>query len=204
MLRVNPARFVFILAAFLAAMLPWGEVGAEGNTKALSPPSSPEAARSQKLEALFARLREAQKTEEAKAAALSIERIWLQSASDTANLLMQRALVSMGSQQFPLALELLGKLVELEPDWAEAWNQRATVRFMTGDLDGAMADISHVLSLEPRHFGALTGMGMILEREGFDREALEVFDKALAIYPLAPDVRKLSEKLRLEVEGQDI
>ncbi|MBO0734918.1 MAG: hypothetical protein J2P49_11510, partial [Methylocapsa sp.] len=160
---MKPARFFFLLAAFLAAMLPWSEVRAEGNTKTLSPPSSPEAARSQKLEALFARLREARKTDEAEAAALSIERIWLQSASDTANLLMQRALASMGSQQLPLALELLGKLVELEPDWAEAWNQRATVRFMTGDFDGAMADISRVLSLEPRHFGALTGMGMMLE-----------------------------------------
>lgn len=171
---------------------------------ALSPPSPPDAPRRQKLDVLFARLREARKTEEAEAAALSIERIWLQSASDTANLLMQRAITSIGTQQLPLALALLGKLVELEPDWAEAWNQRAAVRSMTGDLDGAMADLSHALSLEPRHFGALTSMGMILQREGFDREALKVFDKALSIYPLAPGLRKLTEKLRIEVEGRDI
>ena len=55
-----------------------------------------------------------------------------------------------------------------------------------------------------RHFGALTGMGMILQREGFDKRALEVFNQALAIYPLAPEIKKLVEKLTHEVEGRDI
>jgi tetratricopeptide (TPR) repeat protein len=117
---------------------------------------------------------------------------------------MQRAMVSMQAQQYPLALSLFDKLVALEPDWAEAWNQRATTRFLTGDTDGAMADIDRVIKLEPRHFGALAGMGMILQGAGLEKSALEIFKKALGIYPLEPDIQKLVEKLKLEIEGQDI
>lgn len=177
---------------------------AEALKEALAPNPAPEEARKQKLDALFERLRDARGPQEAEEIALSIERLWLQSSSDTANLLMQRARATIEAQNLSLSLSLLDKLVALEPDWAEAWNERATVRFSTGDLDGAMADINRVIRLEPRHFGALTGMGVILQREGFEQRALEVFTKALAIYPLAPDVQKLVEKLKLEIEGQDI
>ncbi|HMF06427.1 MAG TPA: hypothetical protein VKE72_05380 [Methylocella sp.] len=177
---------------------------AEALKKALAPKPSAEVVRKQKLDQLFERLRDARKPEEAAEIALLINRLWLQSSSDTANLLMQRAAASLEAQNLSVALSLLDKLVALEPEWAEAWNQRATVRFMTGDLDGAMADINRVIRLEPRHFGALTGMGMILQREGFEQRALEVFSKALAIYPLAADIQKFAEKLRLEIEGQDI
>ena len=172
--------------------------------KGLAPKPAPEALRKQKLDSLFDRLHDARKPEEAQDIAVSIERLWLQSSSDTANLLMQRAAASIEAQNLPLALSLLDKLVAWEPEWAEAWNTRATARFLAGDLDGAMTDINRVLLLEPRHFGALTGMGLILQREGFDNRALEVFNKALAIYPLAPDIRELIDKLTIEVEGRDI
>ncbi len=172
--------------------------------KALAPKPEPEAMRKQKLDTLFERLRDAHVPEDAQQIAALIEHLWLQSSSDTAALLMQRATASLEAQDLPLALSLLNKLVVWDPGWAEAWNARARARFMTGDLDGAMADINHVLRLEPRHFGALAGMGMILQQEGFDTKALEVFNKALAIYPLAPDIRNLAGKLTREVEGQDI
>jgi tetratricopeptide (TPR) repeat protein len=160
--------------------------------------------RKQILEALFGRLRNAGDPGEAQRIAASIEGLWLQSDSDTANLLMQRATVSMQARQYPLALSLFDKLVALEPDWAEAWNQRATTKFLAGDRDGAMADLNQVMKLEPRHFGALAGMGMILQGAGLDKSALEIFKKALAIYPLATDIQKLVEKLTREVEGQNI
>ena len=85
-----------------------------------------------------------------------------------------------------------------------AWNQRATTKFLAGDRDGAMADLNQVMKLEPRHFGALAGMGMILQGAGLDKSALEIFKKALGIYPLAPDIQKLVEKLTRGVEGQNI
>jgi tetratricopeptide (TPR) repeat protein len=172
--------------------------------QALAPKPTPEAVRTQMLDTLFERLRKASGPEDARRVAETIERVFLQSYSGTANLLMQRAMACVQAGQYELALSLFDKLVALEPDWAEAWNQRATTRFLTGDTDGAMADIGRVMKLEPRHFGALAGMGMILQGAGLDKGALEIFNKALAIYPLEPDIRKLAEKLTLEVEGQDI
>jgi tetratricopeptide (TPR) repeat protein len=172
--------------------------------KALAPKPAPEAIRKHILDRLFDRLRNAGDPGDAQRIAASIEHVWLQSDSDTANLLMQRATVSMQAGNYPLALSLFDKLVALEPDWAEAWNQRATTRFLTGDTDGAMADIDRVMKLEPRHFGALAGMGMILQGAGLEKRALEIFNKALAVYPLEPNIQKLVEKLTLEVEGQDI
>ncbi|MCI0467489.1 MAG: hypothetical protein L0Y57_10870 [Beijerinckiaceae bacterium] len=172
--------------------------------KALAPKPTPGEKRKQALDALFERLHTARTAEEARQAAASIERLWLQTPSDTANLLMERARSSVQAQQLPIALSILDKLVVLEPEWAEAWNQRAAARFMSGDTDGAMADINRAIRLEPRHFGALAGMGMILRDEGLGESALQIFRKALSIYPLAPDIRKLAEQLTLEVEGQDI
>src|SRR5262249_40164832 len=160
--------------------------------------------RKQMLDALFVRLRNAGGEGDAQRIAAAIERVWLQSESDTANLLMHRATVSMQARQFPLALSLFDKLVAVEPDWAEAWNQRATTRFPAGDTKGAMAAITRALKVKPRHFGALAGMGMVLQGEGFDKSALEIFKKALAIYPLEPNIQKLVEKLTLEIEGQDL
>jgi tetratricopeptide (TPR) repeat protein len=181
-----------------------GTARAKQLNQALAPKPSPEALRKQMLDGLFDRLRSAGDQGDAERIAASIEHVWLQYDSDTANLLMQRATVSMQAQQYPQALSLFDKLVALEPDWAEAWNQRATTRFLAGDTDGAMADIDRVMKLEPRHFGALAGMGMILQGEGLDKSALEIFKKVLGIYPLEPNIQKLVEKLTLDVEGQDI
>jgi len=172
--------------------------------QALAPKPLPEALRKQKLDALLARLREALTPEEAQQIAVSIERLWLQTPSDTAGLLMRRAAASVDAQKFPLALEILDKLVLVEPDWAEAWNERASIKLMTGDLDGAWVDFNEAIRREPRHFGALTGMGLILERQGFGERAREVFLKALTIYPLAPEIQKHIEGLMPKAEGKDI
>jgi hypothetical protein len=156
------------------------------------------------LDELFKRLAATADADEGKGIAGAIERVWLRSGSDTADLLMSRAVAAVQGKDLPLALELLDKVVAIEPDWAEGWNKRATARFMASDTNGAMADIDHVLKLEPRHFGALSGMGFILEREGLDKRALEVFRHVLTIYPGLPDIKKIVDKLVPEIEGRDI
>jgi hypothetical protein len=156
------------------------------------------------LDELFKRLGATTDADEGKGIAGAIERVWLRSGSDTADLLMSRAVAAVQGKDLPLALELLDKVVAIEPDWAEGWNKRATARFMASDMNGAMADIDRVLKLEPRHFGALSGMGFILEREGLDKRALEVFRHVLTIYPGLPDIKKIVDKLVPEVEGRDI
>src|SRR5580704_5976837 len=123
--------------------------------KALAPRPEPAALRQRALDELFKHLAAASDPEEAKGFAEAIQRIWMRSRSDTANLIMQRAALAAQTKDYPLALSLLDRLVALEPNWAEAWNQRATARFLSGDFDGSMADIDRVMKLEPRHFGAL-------------------------------------------------
>ncbi|MDF2116554.1 tetratricopeptide repeat protein [Roseiarcaceae bacterium H3SJ34-1] len=173
-------------------------------------PAAPEApddqlrGRDKILAELFDRLGKAEDEDEAKGIAGAIERVWLRSGSDTADLLMNRALNATRQREFKLAEELLDKIVIVEPEWAEAWNQRATARFRADDINGAVADLGQALALEPRHFGALTGLGYILYRAGFDRRALDVMRRALAINPKQDDVRKLVEELTQKFDGRDI
>ena len=177
---------------------------AEAIRKALAPKPPLALARRHTLDDLYAKLAAANDADEAKGLATLIGTIWMRTSSDTANLMMTRAVHSIETKNYPLALELLDRIVELQPRWAEAWNKRASVRYFNGDLDGSMADVEHVLKLEPKHFGALEGMATILQRTHLDKRALEIYRRALAIYPHQPDVQKIVDKLTLEVEGQGI
>jgi hypothetical protein len=183
---------------------PTPEERADRIRKALAPKPPLTVVRRRTLDELYGKLAVARDVEEAKGLATLIGGIWLRSGSDTANLLMQRALLAMDKKDYAVALDLLDRLVDIKPAWAEAWNKRATVRFYQGNLDAAMADVEHVLKLEPKHFGALDGMGAILQRTGFDRQALAVFRRSLAVYPLQPEIKKIVDKLQLQVEGQGI
>jgi tetratricopeptide (TPR) repeat protein len=156
------------------------------------------------LDDLFKRLRDAGDVEEAKSVAGAIERVWLSSGSDTADLLMSRAAQALAMRDLKAAEKVLDSLVDIQPNWAEAWHKRATLRFFADDYAGAMSDIDRTLKLEPRHFGALAGLGAILQKSGSDKQALEVFRRSLDIYPEQPDLRQVVDKLKLEVEGRDI
>lgn len=177
---------------------------AEELKKALAPKPEPAVLRREALDKLFAQLAAQTDPRRAQVAAAAIQHIWMQSQSDTASLVMQRALAAIDAKNFTVALTLLDRLVAIAPDWAEAWNERATARFLTEDADGAMADIDKVLRLEPRHFAALAGMGVILQRAGLERRALEAFSKALEVYPAQPVIQETVEKLSLKVNGRDI
>ena len=168
-----------------------------------APPPKPPT-RAETLDRLMDRLAKAQDPDEATGIAALVERLWLDSGSDTADLLMTRAVAAMGDKREDVAAALLDKLIELRPGWAEAWNKRATLRFLDGDDAGAMEDISHVLALEPRHFGALSGMGFILARHGEEAAALRALRRALSVYPGNADVRKAVDKLAPSVEGRDL
>ncbi len=168
-----------------------------------APPAKPPT-RAEALDRLMDRLAKAQDADEAQGIAGLVQRMWLESGSDTADLLMTRALAAMGEKREDVAAALLDEIIELRPGWAEAWNKRATLRFLAGDDTGSMEDISHVLALEPRHFGALSGMGFILARHGEDAAALRAMRRALSVYPGDAEVKKAVEKLAPTVEGQDL
>lgn len=169
-----------------------------------APAPNPVEARKSRVDELFKRLAAAKDAQEAAALSAIIDRVWMQSGSDTADLLMSRALKAVDGNDYKLAESLLDKIVALQPDWAEAWNKRATVHYLDDDDEASMEDISHVLAIEPRHYGALSGMGFILHRNGDDKAALTVLRRVLAIDPQNSSVKTMVKDLAPEVEGRDL
>jgi tetratricopeptide (TPR) repeat protein len=162
------------------------------------------AGRKRVLDELFERLAKAQDVEEGAGIAGAIERVWLRSSSDTADLLMSRARATLQEKDSAVAQEILDRLVALEPEWAEAWRMRANARFLGGDKGGAVEDLGRTLALEPRHFAALMDLGSVLHESGFNKRALEVLRRALDVHPRQPDVRTLVDQLAPNVDGRDI
>jgi tetratricopeptide (TPR) repeat protein len=200
-------------ALALAALVAWlapalAEALDPRPLKPVEPPSTlPRAQRgdkTQNLDRLFEALKVAPNDESAKYVENRIWAIWLASPSDTANLLMGRAKNAIDAQDFDLAIRLLNAIIDIKPDFAEAWNRRATVYFAKKDFSRALADIREALAREPRHFGALSGLGIILQELGDDRRALDVFRRALAIHPHLERVPDLVKKLSDKVDGRDI
>lgn len=155
------------------------------------------------LDRLFERLAAAKTEEEAKGIANLIQRRWARSGSDTADLLMTRAQTALRGKELELAIELLDRVISLEPDWAEAWNQRANALFLAGDPIRSMLDIGEALKREPRHYGAMMGLGTILRQQGDDKRAMVAYRKALEIYPQFDAIKDAVEALKFEVDGRD-
>ncbi len=156
------------------------------------------------IDGLLEALANAPDSETASRIEQSVLQAWLESGSDTVDLLMVRAVGAMDSKDYGIALELLDAIVEMRPAYAEGWNKRATLYYLIDDYDRAMRDILKVLELEPRHFGALSGLGLILQEVGQKRGALEAFRRALAVHPYLGNVRDSIDALETEVEGEGI
>jgi tetratricopeptide (TPR) repeat protein len=158
----------------------------------------------QDLDFLFGALKAAPDETSAKAIEQRIWAQWLISKSDTTNLLMSRVKKAVELKDLDLAMRLLDTIVELNPDYVEGWNRRATLRYMRKEFGDSLADISRVLALEPRHFGALTGLGLIMQELGDEKRALEAFQKALAVHPHLQRVPDYVKSLTGKVQGRDI
>jgi tetratricopeptide (TPR) repeat protein len=156
------------------------------------------------LDFLFGALKAAPDDETAKAIEQRIWALWMISRSDTANLLMARVQKAVEEKDIDLALKLLDAIVKIKPDYVEAWNRRATIYYMKKDYGRSIADIREVLKREPRHFGALTGFALILQDIGDDKQALEVYRRALAVYPRLQRIPDIVKTLQEKVEGRDI
>ena len=160
--------------------------------------------RTRGLDFLFGALKAAPDAASAKHVEAKIWALWLQTPSDTTALLMTRAKAAMDVQKMDVALKLLDAVVKLRPDYVEGWNRRATLYYLRNDYTHSLQDIEQVLSREPRHFGALAGLGMIMQELGDDKRALEAFRKALAVNPHLEKVPELVKSLTEKVEGRDI
>jgi tetratricopeptide (TPR) repeat protein len=160
--------------------------------------------RSRGLDFLFGALKVAPDEASAKHVEARIWALWMQTPSDTAALLMMRAKAAMDAQQMEVALKLLDAVVKLRPDYVEGWNRRATLYYLQNDYTRSLQDIEQVLVREPRHFGALAGLGMIMQDLGDEKRALDAFRKALAVNPHLDKVPELVKTLTEKVEGRDI
>jgi len=156
------------------------------------------------IDSLFGELKNAPDAASAKAAEAAILQHFLHSGSDTVDLLMSWAIQSMNKEDYGLALDLLDSIVAMKPDYAEGWNKRATVYYLADEFGKSLADIGQVLALQPRHFGALSGLGMILRDIGQTDKAITVFREALAIDPYLENVKRALEELEKEAAGQGI
>jgi len=156
------------------------------------------------LDELFAKLPENAKLPAGERIEQEILRRFNRSGSATADLLMSWADDAMGENDYPLALDVLDQIIIVKPDFAEAWNKRATVYFMMDEYGASLSDIRQTLALEPRHFGALAGFGMILRSMDRKEEAIRVLKRALEINPRLDNVQETLEQLEKETAGEDI
>jgi tetratricopeptide (TPR) repeat protein len=199
---------VIAAAILLAPALAQAQVAPQRQQK--KPPEAPAklpnvgADRTRGLDFLFGALKAALDEASAKHVEARIWALWMQTPSDTAALLMSRAKAAMDAKQMDVALKLLDAVVKLRPEYVEAWNRRATLYYLQNDYSHSLEDIEQVLSREPRHFGALAGLGMIMQDLGDDRRALDAFRKALAVNPHLERVPELVKSLTEKVEGRDI
>lgn len=191
--------------AVLAAILIWPGPGvAQAEEAQDNVPVSVEKTRTEKLDGYFLELKRLSSPNPAKRVADNIWSEWRRSGSATADQLMAWADEAMRDKRFFIALDLLDQVTVLMPDYAEGWNRRATLHFMMDDHSKSMADINRVLELEPRHFGALMGMGAILSQAGKDEAALAAYLKVLEIYPAMREAQTRVGELADELTGDEI
>ncbi|MEP3295752.1 MAG: tetratricopeptide repeat protein [Pseudoruegeria sp.] len=129
---------------------------------------------------------------------------WSRSGSDSMDLLLERGREAISVGDVTTAIGHLTALIDHAPEFAEGWNARATAYFHAGLYGPAVRDIQTTLSLNPRHFGAMSGLGMIMEQLGYPEDALIAYREALAIHPHRPDVITAVERLDKEVGGIDL
>jgi len=148
------------------------------------------------LEALFQRLQATKDDGEGEALQQAIWTAWTKTDDPAAARMMAIGIIAMGQDRLDDALSTFDALVEAAPDFAEAWNKRATVHYLMGNLDASVADIEETLKLEPRHFGALSGLGLIYQEVEKWDAALRAFETALKVNPHMPTVRANIEALK--------
>jgi tetratricopeptide (TPR) repeat protein len=157
-----------------------------------------------RLDGLFTRLKAATRLAEARAVEGAIWRIWLKSGDAANDRIMARGVAAMAARDYAVALTSFNRLVDIAPDFAEAWNKRATVHYLMGNFRASVADIQRTVILEPRHFGALSGLGLVQLALGNEEQALAAFEAALKIYPLLPGANIHIRALRDRIKGRRI
>lgn len=157
-----------------------------------------------RLDDLFLRLNRAGEDFRAGPTVNRIWRIWFETDNEEAERHSRNGQLAVQAELFDRAIEEYSRAIEAAPEFAEAWNRRATTHYLAGNFEDSLADIDKVLELEPRHFGALAGAGQIYLLLEQPEDALGAFRRAMLINPHLPGVERVVERLTLEVEGSSL
>lgn len=155
------------------------------------------------LEFLFEDLQQAKTNFETVQIQSRIWQLWLEAPDQGSSDLMTQVSRALASGQHDLALRLSNQLVDIAPQFAEGWNKRATIHYLKGSHGLSVADIKETLILEPRHFGALSGLGLIFMSSGNFEAALDAFDRVLQISPASDNARGSVNRAKSMI-GDDI
>jgi tetratricopeptide (TPR) repeat protein len=193
-------RNVFVFLAVL--LLSGGFVSASlADAPAATPAATSQKAR---LDKLFADLKRERNDKAAERIAGNIWREWSDSGSANINLMMLWSQKAMEARKFGVALDFLDQVVTLDPTYAEGWNRRATVHYMMKNYAKSLADIERTLQLEPRHFGALSGLAQIMADTDHKQAALDAWQRVLAVYPMMRSAQGEVATLSEELAGEAI
>jgi tetratricopeptide (TPR) repeat protein len=157
-----------------------------------------------RLNDLFARLQKTDNRLEAETLENLIWGIWYSSEDAEVNRLMDQGERAMQRQDMRTAIGAFTKIIEIAPDFAEGWNRRATALFMIGEYEASRADVAETLAREPRHFGALSGLGLINQAEDRGEEAIQAWEKALEVNPNMPSVQQNIEEMKAKLAEDNI
>lgn len=199
--KLGVMRNVFVCLTLFALIIAVSPAGAQPvDAQQVLTPSPREAEREKKaLDDLFASLKHQRNQAEAERTASQIGAALGQSGSASVDLMMGWAAKALVDKKYDLALDFLDQTIALKPDFAEAYNRRATVHFAMQNYRKSMADIERTIKLEPRHFGALSGLAQIMDNTGRDELALRAYERVLEVYPALrsaqDEVGRLADKL---------
>ena len=158
----------------------------------------------QRLAALFETLQNSQDETVLTEAEAAIWELWYDSGKEEIDEMMLQAAELVRAGQLAAAEKVYSEVINALPGFSEGWNRRATVRFYQRDYEGSLADIEQTLRLEPRHFGAIWGLGMILGSQRDFERAILAFERLLEIKPNSPDITPRIELLKQELAKQSV
>lgn len=167
-----------------------------------APPPSAAAQDDPRLDALFAELQLNLERGRAREVTRQIWRLWTENENAEVTARMADAARAMSLRRFGGALRQLDRVVTLAPEYAECWNRRATVHYLTGAYEKSVADVKKTLQLEPRHFGALSGLGLIYIALEQYPAALAALENALKHNPHLDGVKQNIEFVTRKLDGE--
>jgi tetratricopeptide (TPR) repeat protein len=196
--------FAVLTATFVSLSFASPALTAGPAARDVAPPQATSGTRAERLDKLFADLKRERNEKAAERIANQIYMVWNDSGSASVDLMMQWAQKAIQEQKFDVAMDFLDEVVTLQPDFVEGWNRRATVNFLMKNYAKSMADIDRVLELEPRHFGALSGLAQIMADTGRKEQALKAWQRVLDIYPMLRNAQQQVSTLSEDLAGESI